>query len=217
MKRLFKILIFTLCISLGMMTISFAYENEEINISNSFQQELKGFYNDLESYRIYDNSDNDITELFLKDTQEWYFLGDWTSILDYYYDNVDTMTYEETINGLRLDQALTEYKTTRKTLTGDRGTELIIETILKGTIYYDPNTYVVNQVSSPTIVSIEYPNINDTPLDFAFEENIWTSSHISGSYEGLFSAGFSVWGNYGSLIVNEEFGEFDMSFSIMPN
>lgn len=186
-------------------------------------QFLSPFYeNDFSSYIMNDTNGNNVRTAFMNATYSLYIDEDWDAIKDVY----KSMNLTGIHRRQEVDAPSTRASDLAKTVTDgyyeilqctshnvDRDIE--VGTELRGTFYYNPNTYAISQVSKPilTYVAISYTGPNrthSTPV---------LSGSKSGSYNARFSCSFSVTDpvTTNGVTVTFRYGPYRHSFTASSN
>ena len=155
----FALLLSTLTIQVFASDSSQASLNEAKNFVLSFGN----IYNDdgLTTYTILDLDGNNITDKYINLTRPWYNNEEYLKIYDYFYANVDSMT--EIHKGFAKSSDISKTETKRVELFCEWTGEMDKETpelrtgsnngkavyYVRGTIAYNPNTYVVSSINRP--------------------------------------------------------------------
>lgn len=191
-------------------------EQSEI-IQGSLEEQLEDFLTPFyegktDEYIVYDANEQDITDVFFSDTTEFYNTGDWEAIKDYYYSNVGSLSrYEDHPTLLRSgDRARTETRMSTQLMSRSGENFWIkVSVTLRGTIYYNPNTYVVSDTRYVLVkVTSEDPyglslGIEPYPTDYG------AYSSKANSLTGRFGVSFTVYTN-GFV----SYGNFNYSFTM---
>lgn len=198
-KRLLPL--FLACILLLSITASATYSDR---YTDAFIQYLEPLYNyGLDGYTLRNVAGTNITQQFLDSTQQYYKQNDWPTIINYYSDIVAYGEYTSTIHSEHNTRATEVPKTMSKTFTniisrvsGRPGTsadeQITVISNLSATIYYDPNTYIISNVGSPSLtITLPIPKFNQLGIFFTQNRKTW-SSIASNKYSATIYASFDV-------------------------
>ena len=200
--------------SFALDSYHFPHEKLISNNEHILIEDLISFFREPANFRLIDDKGNEITTRFLNDNRVYFVIDDWTKILEYYYSNVSIM--QQWTSNAKMDLALTETKSETKTFYGNLGSVLKARITIRGTIWYNRNTYVVSNVSDTTLVNIINIKPPDNPIENIWPQNLVLNSYKSGLYNGYFSCSFRLIGEHSSWL-QEDFGNFNMSMYITPN
>ena len=171
MKKVFCLLLCFCIVS----TFAFAHDSvQSPDIAGTDEKELDtfiAFINDFyidqteKKYEIIGYNGININEQIKNQTQSMVASGDWFSVSEYFKENVDLMSYE-TISyqsnkgsrGLDVSKTVKKHFSDYLTTTDESGNKWTVEAqfAIVGTIFYDPNTFVVS--SGNMYLSDFYPS-----------------------------------------------------------
>lgn len=140
-----------------------------------FKEDIRGLYTgEMEAYTIIDDAGNDATALMQRETKEFAEKEDWQSIYQYFLDYIHRIEKSETFRAeesgmLELDLSKTETKAFSVKLTPISGMNypvynyFVLRCQVKGTIYYDPNTYKISNTMGPWVLNSSVDGGGSTP------------------------------------------------------
>ena len=200
---------------LPMLTV--CIEAIEENINAQKQTTTSDTKNMYVTYEVTDKEGRDITDKFFYHTQPLYIDGEYQKLSNYCIDTVKVIS-KTTVN--RLDRQITKEDFGIETLTASDGQPLAptvdVSYKIKGTIYYDPNTYLISSISDATLSYLLYNNYADifTPSSFYLTNMSQSSTLASNKLSATFSCMLNV--NASSAYDTYSFGRTGHSFTIVP-
>lgn len=191
-------------------------ENAQESVEEQLEEFLTPFYEGkTDEYIVYDVNEQDITDVFFSSTEGFYNTEDWEAIKDYYYSNVGSLSrYEDHLTLLRSgDRARTETRMSTQLMsrTGE-AFRIRVSVTLRGTIYYNPNTYAISDTRC-MVVKVTSEDLSGDSLGIdPYPADYGVYSYIANSRTGKFGVSFEVYTN-GFV----SYGNFNYSFNMSGN
>ena len=166
---------------------------------------------------ILDFSGKEITEECFDETAGYYTTCDWESLLDYYKTRVQAVyIIKDTIEPKGMDLAKTRIVQANVQLSS-QGYDVFVEYTVRGTIYYNPNTFIISSASTPIRTSLMLYGPTDLFQLTTYYETA-NSSIASNGLSATFNYSFKVkgvkaWGDQSVV----EFGTVSKRFTITPD
>lgn len=193
MKKMLAVILSVLCLTGTVLAAEPVASTESGGFLSTF---LTPFYSgEADSYTIYDENGNDISNSFLSSTSALYTEADWAAIKATYkmmnVDYIEKITSEEAVSitrGTDLAETVTATKYEIVECESGGGHDIEVGIEQRGTFYYDANTFRVTQVSKPVI---EYLAISYGSNNLNYTTPVRTGS-IYSTYKAKFSTYFDI-------------------------
>lgn len=196
MKKIRVLTAVTLSLCLILAQFSLGAGATDVNAQEEFVRGFEDIYSQKQevSYQVLDDEGNDITDKFVSDTGDWYRQQNWNQIYEYFFANVEKVTEVRASQTKRAD--LTKTVTERVQMfckwTGDmdpvypgitdRNNDGWASYYVRGSITYDPNTFVVTSIGTPIRVT-DIEKVSGWQLDLV--PAIYNESYTKGSAGGM--------------------------------
>lgn len=171
------------------------FDEKLTNYEGVLKNSLVNFYEGGTSeINFYQNGKLFPRNKFYSDTIDYFINNDFEALNKYIAKNqisVEHNINKKDIGYKGLDKAITRQSLLSSVLNAKdyQGATVEVTCELRGTVYYNPNTYVVTSVSNPIVLSIYYSNTYTQAL------NIVPSSYKS-TYAGYFNVRFDSYNSY---------------------
>ena len=163
---------------------------------------------------VYDFLGEEITKDFLSEAMELYMEEDWESLRKYSAESIQKITrIVDIVQPRRDDIAKTRTSYNAEVLTDSMNRSCTVTYHVRGTIYYNPNTYYISIASTPirTSLTTAGPSYYTIVTSHESASSSIASNHLSATFHYSFKvSGQSAYGN-------TVFGTTSHSFSITPS
>lgn len=173
----------------------YADKKEHTEFFGELKQALAKYSNEYDfvnDFSVIDKNGNDVTGDFFKHYEKYSSNLDWGIFSNYLNDEITSITYKVTFtsNG---EVGKTSIQKVSKTIHGEHNTTVKADVWIKGTIYYDRDTFVVKRVSNPILQSTSHSDISGLSVSLLNPNSVSSSSYISGN-TGRFNISITFWG-----------------------
>ena len=168
-----------------------------------------------QEFHVYNHSMEEFTECFLSETRAFYLNEDWECLYKYCSENIRRICHiMDIVQPERMDIAKTRICNNAEYLLDKDGLCCEVDYAVRGTIYYNPNSYYISTASTPVRTSLILmgPPQYMITTSHEYAHSSIAANHLSVSFNYSFRVnGYSAWGD------PTVFGTTSVSFSIIPD
>ena len=172
---------------------------------------------ETEEIHAFDFNGEEITDRFITDTRAYFISGNMDAMSEYCRQNIQKMyRISDVVESKGLDEAKTRTMEVIEAMSSS-GYYITVDYKVRGTIYYNPNTYKISSASTPIRTSLLYVHPNEL-FQYSTTHEVANSTIASNHLSATLNYSFKVkaitgWNNPGTIV----FGTTSTSFTITPN